>query len=216
MRPHNSLYLPLSDLTPRCCAPSDRRCSGPAPWAGTLRPLSLQVGLGAWTIVDGDVLLPENVVRHVAGHDQVGKPKVQAVRHLIETHAPWTEVAEFIESPMTPRRIRELAFQADVVIDATGNDAFVPALAMVAESLGKPLVSGALYRGGAVARVQRQALPGDTAINLREDEERYPAIPAGNTPDDFATHPIGVLGSGQQRSARLGVGMRSVNLPSCG
>ena len=148
-------------------------------------------GLGRLDIVDGDVLLPENVVRHVAGHDQVGKPKVQAVRHLIETHAPWTEVAEFIEAPQTPHRIRGLTLQADVVIDATGNDAFVPALAMVAESLGKPLVSGALYRGGAVARVQRQALPGDTAINLRDDEARYPAVPAGNTPDDFATHPLG-------------------------
>ena len=148
-------------------------------------------GLGRLDIVDGDVLLPENVVRHVAGRDQVGKPKVQAVRHVIETHAPWTEVAEFPEAPFAPRRIRELTSRADVVIDATGNDAFVPALAMVAEELGKPLVSGALYRGGNIARVQRQALAGDTPINLREGGTRYPVIPGGNTQEDFTMHPLG-------------------------
>ena len=39
-----------------------------------------------------------NVVRHVAGHDQVGALKVRAVHHVIERHAPWTEVIEFPES----------------------------------------------------------------------------------------------------------------------
>ena len=65
-------------------------------------------GLGRLDIVDGEILLPENVVRHVAGHDQVGRPKVQAVHHVILKHAPWTEVAEVPEAPMAPARIREL------------------------------------------------------------------------------------------------------------
>ena len=148
-------------------------------------------GLGHLDIVDGDVLLPENVVRHVGGHDQVGKPKVQAVHYVIEKHAPWTEVAEFTEAPATPGRIRELITSSDIVIDATGNDAFVPALAMVAEELGKPLVSGALYRGGSVARVQRQVLAGDTPIHRREEGARYPAIPGGDGQNDFATPALG-------------------------
>ena len=148
-------------------------------------------GLGHLSIVDGDVLLPENVVRHVAGHDQVGKPKVQAVHHVIEKHAPWTEVAEFPEAPMTPGRIRELISSADIVIDTTGNDAFVPALAMVAEKLGKPLVSGALYRGGNIARVQRQVLAGDVPIHLREEGAKYPIIPGGDEHKDFAMPALG-------------------------
>ena len=148
-------------------------------------------GLGGLDIVDGDVLLPENVVRHVAGHDQVGRFKVQAVHHVIEKHAPWTAVAEFPEAPLTPGRIRELIQDADIVVDTTGNDAFVPALAMVAEELGKPLVSGALYRGGSVARVQRQALAGDTPIHLREAGPQYPVIPAGDLQSEFATHALG-------------------------
>ena len=148
-------------------------------------------GLGHLDIVDGDVLLPENVVRHVAGHDQVGKPKVQAVHHVIEKHARWTEVTEFTEAPATPGRIRELITGSDIVIDATGNDAFVPALAMVAEELGKPLVSGALYRGGSVARVQRQVLAGDTPIHLREEGAKYPVIPGGDGRNDFVTPTLG-------------------------
>ena len=148
-------------------------------------------GLGRLDVVDGDVLLPENVVRHVAGHDQVGRLKVQAVHHVIEKHAPWTEVAEVPEAPVAPARIRELIADSDIVVDATGNDAFVPALAMVAGEIGKPLVSGALYRGGSVARVQRQVLDGDAPINLREDGPRYPVIPAGDGHGEFATPALG-------------------------
>ena len=148
-------------------------------------------GLGHLDIVDGDVLLPENVVRHVAGHDLVGVPKVQAAHHVIRKHAPWTEVGEFPEAPMARGRIRELTLDADIVIDATGNDAFVPALAMVAQELGKPLVSGALYRGGSVARVQRQALDGDTPIHRREEGIQYPAIPVGDGHGDFVMPALG-------------------------
>ena len=148
-------------------------------------------GLGRLDIVDGDVLLPENVVRHVAGHEQVGRPKVQAVHQVIQKHAPWTAVAEFPEAPATPSRIRELISGADIVVDTTGNDAFVPALAMIAEELGKPLVSGALYREGNVARVQRQVLAEDTPIHLREDGPRYPVIPGGDVHSEFATPALG-------------------------
>ena len=151
----------------------------------------VESGLGHLDIVDGDVLLPENVVRHVAGHDLVGVSKVQAVHHVIRKHAPWTEVGEFPEAPMARGRIRELILNADIVIDATGNDALVPALAMVTQELGKPLVSGALYRGGSVARVQRQVLDGDTPIHLREEGTRYPAIPAGDGHGDFVMPALG-------------------------
>lgn len=158
---------------------------------GCVGTILAESGLGRLDVVDGEVLLPENVVRHVAGHDQVGNPKVQAVHRVIEKHAPWTEVVEVPEAPVTPARIREIISESDIVVDATGNDAFVPALAMVAGEMGKPLVSGALYRGGSVARVQRQVLDGDTPINLREDGNRYPVIPAGDGHGEFAPPALG-------------------------
>ena len=60
-------------------APTLRRCKAVVFGAGALgghTALTLaESGLGCIEIVDFDVLLPGNVVRHVAGHDQVGMPK---------------------------------------------------------------------------------------------------------------------------------------------
>ena len=158
---------------------------------GHTATLLAESGLGYLKLVDPDVLLPGNVVRHVAGHGQVGAAKVKAVQAVIADHAPWTEVACFQEGPGTPGAIRERIEDADIVIDATGDEALLGSLAMVAAEMGKPLVSGALYRGGFIGRVQRQALPADTQIHLREDSLRYPVIPAGIESQDFASPQLG-------------------------
>ena len=49
-------------------------------------------GIDSLRIVDREILSPGNVVRHVAGHDHVGGPKVNAVEAAIRNHAPWTNV----------------------------------------------------------------------------------------------------------------------------
>ena len=148
-------------------------------------------GVGFIDLVDPDVILPGNVVRHVAARDQVGMAKVRAVRQVVQSHAPWTTVTEFQEAPFSPGKIRERISSADLVVNCTGNDAFTDALAMFALELGKPLVSGALYRGGCISRVQRQALPTDTPVHQRDDTSRYPVIPEGDAQDDFATPALG-------------------------
>ncbi|MDE2715764.1 MAG: ThiF family adenylyltransferase [Chloroflexota bacterium] len=150
-------------------------------------------GLGSIEIVDHDVLLPGNVVRHVAGHRQVGKRKVEAVRAVIADHAPWTKVSvyEKLAPVRTPDEVREIVMDADVIVDATGSETLAYSLAMVAESEEKALVSGALYRGGFVGRVQRQALPGDTPIHQRGDQSRYPSIPPGDESEEFAIPQLG-------------------------
>ena len=150
-------------------------------------------GIDSLRIVDGDLLSPGNVVRHVAGHDHVGGPKANAVEAVIRNHAPWTKV-ESITPPTDPygsQEIAQLVGNADVVIDATGNDAFVHPVALVAEGLGKPLVSGALFRGGFIGRVQRKALGTDAPITSRPDSPRYPVIPAGEPRVDLAEPDLG-------------------------
>ena len=158
---------------------------------GHTATLLAESGLGSLKLVDPDALLPGNVVRHVAGHGQVGAAKVLAVQAVIAEHAPWTEVTCFREAPGTPSQIRERIDDADIVIDTTGNEALAGSLAMVAKEMDRPLVSGALYRGGFIGRVERQVLPGDTPIYLREDSTRYPIIPAGVESEDFATPQLG-------------------------
>ena len=150
-------------------------------------------GMDSLRIVDGDLLSPGNVVRHVAGHDQVGGPKVNAVEAAVRNHAPWTKV-ESIASPANPygsQEIAQLVENADVVIDATGNDAFVHPVARVAEGLGKPLVTGALFRGGFIGRVQRKALDADAPITRRPDSPNYPIVPAGEPAVDLAEPDLG-------------------------
>ena len=105
-------------------------------------------GIESLRIIDGDILSPGNVVRHVAGHTQVGKLKVASVKSVIEDHAPWTRV-DPVAPPVNPAgasEIAQLIEDADLVIDATGNDAFVYPVSQVAEELGRPFVSGALFR----------------------------------------------------------------------
>lgn len=51
-------------------------------------------GFGYLNIVDGDVLLPGNVVRHVVGHDQVGRAKVRAVHQAAIQNARVPTVAQ--------------------------------------------------------------------------------------------------------------------------
>ena len=140
--------------------------------------------------MDGDTL-PPGRGQHVAGHDQVGRLKVQAVHQVIGNHAPWTKVVELNDSPMTRGRLREYNSDSDIVINTTGNGALSDALAMTTKEMGVPLVSGALLRGGCVARIRRQVLPGDTPIHQRDDEARYPVIPAGEESDDYASPALG-------------------------
>ena len=153
--------------------------------------LLAQSGLRHLAIVDPDVLLPGNVVRHVAGHGHVGAPKVQAVQAVIRDHAPWAKVVGFQESPRSPSEIRRRIGDASIVIDTTGNEAFTNSLAMMTGEMGISLVSGALYRGGFIGRIQRQALPNDTPIHQRGDLNRYPAIPPGDRSQEFATPQLG-------------------------
>ena len=150
-------------------------------------------GVDSLRIVDGDLLSPGNVVRHVAGHDHVGGPKVNGVEAAIRNHAPWTKVESMVPQtdPYGSQEIAQLIENVDMVIDATGNDSFVHPVALVAEGLAKPLVSGALFRGGYIGRVQRKALDSDAPITSRPDSPRYPVVPAGEPGVDLAEPDLG-------------------------
>lgn len=148
-------------------------------------------GLGRIRIVDSDQILPGNVVRHVVGHPAVGVPKVHAVAVRIGEHAPWTDVDPVPERPTKPSRLLEVIGDVDLVVDATGSVAATASLAATAAALGTPLVSGGLFRGGAVGRVQRQGTAGDVALTDRIGDDRYRPIPSGFDEDELVDPAIG-------------------------
>jgi threonine dehydrogenase-like Zn-dependent dehydrogenase len=134
-------------------------------------------GIGRLILVDAEQLLPENAVRHVAGRVAVGIPKAAAMGAIISDHAPWTKAVEVTAYVTKPSEFAKLIAEADVVTDTTGGDAATHAICISALAQSKKVVSGALYRGGSIARVRRQGLRHDLPILERTEATGYLAIP---------------------------------------
>lgn len=142
-------------------------------------------GVTRLRLIDGDNLLPENAVRHVAGRRFVGSPKPAAVARVIRDHAPWTRAEQVARSLTVPTEVEEAIAGVDLIIDATGTEATTQALCIAGNTHDKPLVSGALYRGGSVSRVRRQGFSGDTPILQRTQDHGYHLIPPGSNDDQI-------------------------------
>ena len=140
-----------------------------------------EAGLGKLRLIDGDTLRPGNMVRHAAIFS-VGENKASATAVRISISAPWTDTRTIKENTWSPTRVSGLIEDTDLVIDATGLARFTGLISRIAEQREKPLISAALYRGGAIARVRRQAPRRDVALHDRTDETRYPTIPPGDEP----------------------------------
>jgi len=144
-----------------------------------------EVGVGELVVVDRDRVRPGDVVRHAAMSFQVGDSKVAAVRFLAYARAPWTKVTPINASSWNASEIGALIEGADLVVDATGFASFANLLSVIVADVDVPLLSVALYRGGAVGRVRRQARPADAAIADRSRDDNYPVIPPGDEPVSY-------------------------------
>jgi len=140
-----------------------------------------RAGLGELRLIDGDTMRPGNIVRHAADLS-VGDNKAAATRLEILLSAPWTKTRTVKETPWAPSRIAELMQNTHLVIDATGLARFTDLISRIAVQNERSLISAALYRGGAIARVRRQMTGRDIPIFERTDESRYPLIPPGDEP----------------------------------
>ena len=143
--------------------------------------LLVRSGVGALHLVDFDQLWPANLIRHAARPDS--PPGILKTAALVNSLSkfPWTSIS----TPSTqgegviwhPEDIRRIVKSADLTIDATGHGGFAELAARVAYEHQRPYVTVALFRGGNVARVRRQATRTDTPILQRRLLDRYPTIP---------------------------------------
>lgn len=135
-------------------------------------------GTGSIDLVDGDSLWPANLVRHAAPTwTPPNCPKPAAMGAALDRF-DWTDLRSCHLSPWSPSQLGELIRDgADLVIDATGNTAFSEQLSAVCQREDRPLVSVALFRGGTVSRVRRQAHQDDTPFPERSPLYGYPDIP---------------------------------------
>jgi hypothetical protein len=143
-------------------------------------------GVGYIKLIDDDVLRPANVVRHVASSTAVGYRKAEVVASLVKLSAPWVSVDVDQSSPWHPQSLANLIEGCDLAVEATGLSSFTELLSIVSEQNSCNLISVALYRGGALARVRRQLAGKDVSIYTRTSSGRYRVIPPGENEEDIA------------------------------
>ncbi|MDP9333260.1 MAG: ThiF family adenylyltransferase [Actinomycetota bacterium] len=143
--------------------------------------LLARAGIGRLRLLDFDRSWPANLIRHAAPPGTpAGVLKATAMKETLEQY-PWVtvDVPERWEAGYvwTIGQIRGTLESADLTIDATGHGGLAELISRVAGELGHPFVSVALFRGGSVARVRRQACDDDVPVLQRPLLDPYPQIP---------------------------------------
>lgn len=123
-------------------------------------------------------------------------PKTWALKENLEQY-PWVTIDAADSSGdgvvWTIDAIKGIVESNDLTIDATGHGGVAELVARVALSCQKPFISVALFRGGSVARVRRQALEGDAPIVQRPLLGGYPQIPPLDEEAEFVGTETGCL-----------------------
>lgn len=131
--------------------------------------LLARTGVGSLTLVDGDIVLPGNLIRHTAIGADIGRAKVESVRARIAA-GPAQPIVRTVDSRLTtPTEAATLLEDHDVVVDATASGLASRLLMNGSVNLGRPVISVCLVREGQVARIDRTP--------LREGEKHAPAAP---------------------------------------
>ncbi|WBM81521.1 ThiF family adenylyltransferase [Cryobacterium breve] len=112
-------------------------------------------GVGQLTIVDGDRIMPGNLVRHLVGPDTIGMYKPTAIKTYIDRRygAGTVEIEACDSYLLAPTEAIDLLTEHDLVIDATADFAITAMLRSTAEAIGRTVLSVVMQNGGATYRI---------------------------------------------------------------
>ncbi len=79
-------------------------------------------GIRNFTLLDRDILGPENVIRHVCGRSFIGKKKVDALTEILQDSNPNINVKKIEADIMNFSDIEAVICESDVVVLATDNE----------------------------------------------------------------------------------------------
>lgn len=115
----------------------------------------VRAGVGRLTLIDDDIVMPGNLVRHLVGPDAVGLSKVQAVKDYFVTKrgVPPERIDARDNFVLVPIVAYELLGSHDLVINATADYAITALLHAAAEADGRHFVSAALQNDGSTLRI---------------------------------------------------------------
>lgn len=102
-------------------------------------------GVGKFVLIDSDVLEAHNIVRHVAGNDDVGRPKVEAVADLIRQRNPAAQVKAVVG------RIEEhdeLLAEVDIVVAGVDGERSKYIIDQACIEHNRPAVYAGVYERG--------------------------------------------------------------------
>lgn len=112
-------------------------------------------GIRHLTLVDGDVVMPGNLVRHLVGPESVGLSKVKAVRqHIITRNESLADEIDAIDKALTAGdEAVDLLRSHDLVVDATADFATTAILHVIAQSLETRIVAVVTQNDGTSYRI---------------------------------------------------------------
>lgn len=115
-----------------------------------------RAGIGQLTLVDQDRLRYGNSARHLVDERLVGERKTDAVKAaLVSRRLISEDDVTTIDRYITAADAVDLIDRHDLVVDATGSSRAAGKLEHVARQVGEEWIKVALYRGGAVIRLDR-------------------------------------------------------------
>ncbi|WP_240658499.1 HesA/MoeB/ThiF family protein [Microbacterium sp. CPCC 204701] len=117
--------------------------------------LLVRAGIRHLTLVDDDIVMPGNLIRHLVGPEMVGLPKVTAVkRHLVARHEiAADDVEELGEAVSSGDVAMQLLTSHDLVVDTSADFATTALLHVVARSARKRIIYASIQNDGATFRV---------------------------------------------------------------
>lgn len=115
----------------------------------------VRAGVGRLTLIDNDLIMPGNLVRHLVGPEAIGLAKVQAVRnHLIKVHGQHTcRIAAQNDDALSPAIAAAAIQDHDLVIDATASFRVTALFHTAARALESHVLSAVLQNNGETYRL---------------------------------------------------------------
>jgi hypothetical protein len=139
----------------------------------------IRAGVGHLTLIDGDVVMPGNLVRHLVGPEAVGLPKATAVKnHLVRNHGIDTsQIDAQIEAVTAGDAAIDLLRDHDLVVNATADFAITALFHKAADALGKSFLSAALQNDGNTFRIDvLPPIAGGTSLPDSARSTNKPAV----------------------------------------
>jgi molybdopterin/thiamine biosynthesis adenylyltransferase len=115
-------------------------------------------GIGRMILVDDEELEVANLIRHEGGIEEVGKPKVEVCKHLIESHNPFAVVETHnFDAAQDFTKLEKIASECDLIVGSSGSNRVNNLLNKLSVEMKIPALFGGVYekaRGGYVLAVK--------------------------------------------------------------